>query len=271
MVEPFDGEIKNCLTPIYRENLNEKIIAQIKTLIFSKGIPVGKKLPPERELAQHFQVSRAVVREALKSLAQSGLVEIRTGASGGAFVAANHYIPLFQLSYDLFAAGELTLSHFYEARKTIECIAVRLAASKATPREIEQLDAINAQLIGEKADPTKLGEYNTAFHIAVAAISGNPLFRVMVQSIMALLGTLYTGWNQVRTRESMRDMYKRHNEVIRAIEDRHPDRAQELMAADTGYTATLDVSRTRVKVVDKGAHRRTKAKPTDRRGPTVAK
>ena len=243
MVEPIDKNIKNCLTPVSRENLNEKIVVQIKGLILSKGIQVGQKLPPERELASHFRVSRAVVREALKSLAQSGLVEIRTGAGGGAFVAANRHIPLFQLSYDLFTAGELTLSHFHEARKAIECSTVQLAASKATPEELRRLYAINAKLIDRQTDPSKLGEYNRAFHVAIAEICGNPLLHVITQSIMALLDAVYTGWDRVRTRRYMTQMYKRHQEVIGAMKKRDLDLCQKLMAYDTEFTARLKVTR----------------------------
>lgn len=243
MVEPIDRELKNRLTPISRENLNDKIVAQIKALIFSKGVPIGQKLPPERELARHFKVSRAVTRQALKSLEQSGLVEIRTGASGGAFVAANHHIPLFQVSYDLFSAGELTLSHFYEVRKAIERSTARLAASKVTPEEIERLYRINLKLIDEQTDPAELGEYNTAFHVAVAEISGNPLLHVIVQSVMALLGTLYTGWDQVRTREFMAEMYQRHQAIIQAMEAHDLNLCEELMAIDTEFTERLNVSK----------------------------
>lgn len=238
------GEIKDHLIPVSRENLNDKITAQIKALILSKGIPIGQRLPPERELALHFKVSRTVVRQALKSLEQSGLVEIRTGATGGAFVQANHYMPLFKLSYDLFNAGELSLSHFYEARKTIECATARLAASKATPAETEHLREINAGLIGEQTDHKLLGGYNRDFHVAIAEISGNPLLHVIVQSIMALLGTVFTGWNQVRTRAWMADMHGRHEAIIQAIETRDANRAEELMANDTEYTTRLEVSRT---------------------------
>ena len=183
------------------------------------------------------------MRQALKSLEQSGLVEIRTGAHGGAFVAANHHIPLFQVSYDLFSAGELTLSHFYEARKTIECDTVRLAASKATPKDIEHLYAINATLLDEQTDPAQLGECNTAFHVAIAEIAGNPLLHVIVQSVMTLLGTLFTGWSQVRTSSSMADMYRRHQEIIRAMEARDLNLCRDLMAADTEFTQRLNLRR----------------------------
>jgi len=243
MVEPLDILIENHLTPVSRESLNEQIVSQIKALIYSKGIGVGKKLPSERELAQHFKVSRAIVREALKSLKQSGLVDIRTGARGGSFVVAEHHIPLFQVSYDLFSAGELTLSNFYEARNAIECSTVRLAASKATSEDIGRLRVINNMLVNEQTDPAKLGEYNTAFHVAIAEMSRNPLMHLIVQSVMSLLGALFTGWDHVRTRKSMNAMYKRHQAIIEAMEKHDINRCEELMSEDTSYTERLAVSR----------------------------
>ncbi len=239
MVQPIDH---NILTPVSRENLNEKIVAQIKGLIFSNGISVGDRLPSERDLAVKFGVSRMVVREALKSLEQSGLVEIRTGAAGGAFVTKRLHLPLFQASHDLFNAGELTLSHFYEARKTIECSTVRLAAMRATPQEIAELRAINGRLVDEKSEPERLGEYNLAFHVAIAEISGNPLMKLVVHSVMALLDALYTGWGQVRTRPFMEKMYKRHEAIIQAMEAHDLERCEELMTTDTEYTQRLNLT-----------------------------
>jgi GntR family transcriptional repressor for pyruvate dehydrogenase complex len=235
----MDKQIQRLLAPVSRENLNEKIVSQIKTLIYSKEIDVGQRLPSERELARQFGASRGIVREALKSLEQSGLVEIRTGATGGAFVAFNLHMPLFHATYDLFNANQLTLSHFYEARKTIECSTVRLAAQKATTEDIERLHAMNRTLADDQTDPAKLGEMNMAFHVAVAEIAGNPLMKLIVSSVIALLGALYTGWGEVRTREFMEKMYKRHDAIIQAIEARDPIRCEELMALDTEYTQRL--------------------------------
>ncbi|MBN1106909.1 MAG: FadR family transcriptional regulator [Deltaproteobacteria bacterium] len=242
MVEPLNNTIRSQLTRVTRESLNEKVAAQIKALILSKGIRRGWKLPPERELTSLFGVSRAVVREALKSLEQSGLLEIRTGASGGAFIVNNQYIPLFQVSYDLFSSGELTLSHFYEARMSIECGIVRLAALKATDQDLERLDEINRRLMSEQTEPSEQGENNNSFHIALAKIAGNPLMLLIVESLMRLLTTVFTGWDQIRTRDAMLDMYKRHKAIIDAIRSRDASLCEERMAVDVDYTRNLAVS-----------------------------
>jgi len=232
------------LSPVIRESLNDKICGQIKTLILSKGIEVGQKLPSERVLASQFQVSRGAVRQALKSLEQSGYINIRTGTTGGAFVADNLHLPLFRVTYDLFSAGQLTLSHFYEARKAIECISVRLAAQEATPEDIEHLRTLNRKLIEDLDGPAKLGETrvlecHAAFHLAMAEISGNPLIKLIVHSVMALFWVVFTGWSQLDERKMSGDAYQRHEEILRAMEARDLIRCEELMAVDTDWTKTL--------------------------------
>lgn len=237
----------NRFTPVTRENLNEKIISQIKTLILSKGIRVGEKLPSERELTRYFGVSRAVVREAIKSLEQSGLVEIRTGATGGAFIAGNHHLPLMHVSRDLLTSGQLTLSHFYEARRTIECSAVRLAVARATDKEIENLDAINALLCCDEADPAEQGDANQAFHIAIAKMSGNPLIELIVQSIATLLNSMMNNWPETRTKKSMIVMFGRHKAITDAIRSRNADLCDHLMAMDVEHTKNLSIAERRKK------------------------
>jgi GntR family transcriptional regulator, transcriptional repressor for pyruvate dehydrogenase complex len=243
------------LAPVSRENLNEKIVSQIKTLIFSNQIDIGQRLPSERDLARQFRASRVVVREALKSLEQSGLVEIRTGATGGAFVAFNLHIPLFHATYDLFNAGQLTLSHFYDARKTVECSTVHVAAQKATAEDIERLYAMNRTLADDRTDPANLGELNKAFHVAVADIAGNPLMKLIVSSVLALLDALHTGWSEVRTRQFMKKMYKRHEGIIQAMEARDLTRCEELMALDTEYTQRLGLGKKSPSSADTGQSR----------------
>lgn len=241
MVQPLDIELQTRFTRVNRENLTEKVVAQIKGLILSKGIPIGQRLPSERLLASRFGVSRAVTREALKSLEQSGLVEIRTGATGGAFVVNNHHIPLFQVSYDLFSSGRLTLSHFYEARKAIECSMIRLVVLKATDKDIERLSELNSQLLDEQTDPREQGQNNDTFHVALAKISGNPLMVLIVQSLMTLLRRVFTGWDRERTHDAMLDMYKRHREIIEAIQSRDVTLCERLIAVDTEYIRKLAV------------------------------
>ena len=65
--------------PVQNERLYEQIVAQIEALIVAGDLRVGDQLPPERELAEQFEVSRTAVREAVKILREKGLIDIRTG------------------------------------------------------------------------------------------------------------------------------------------------------------------------------------------------
>ena len=106
------------LVPPKRERLSDAIASQIKTLIFSNNVEERQKLPSERDLADQLGVSRVVVRDALRSLEQSGLIEIRPGSSGGSFVTYNLYKPFFNSIYDLFREGKLTLHHFLRGQRS---------------------------------------------------------------------------------------------------------------------------------------------------------
>jgi len=231
MVSPLNpDEVTKALLPINRENLKGQIVSQIKALIFSNKIQVGQKLPSERTLSSQFKVSRVVVREALKSLEQSGLVEIRTGAAGGAFAVSDLHIPFFYAVYDLMELGRLTGPHFWEFGEVIECAGARLAARNAAAEEIEQLRALNRKLMEEGKDPDRLLQNNREFHLAVAQASGNPLIRLTVHSLFKMHDILNhkIGYPTRLAKE----IHRRHEAIIDAVEAHDADGCVQLMAAD---------------------------------------
>lgn len=225
------------LAPLRRQRLHEGLIAQLKALIASARVEAGQKLPPERELAEQLGVSRAVVREALRSLEQAGLLEIRAGRRGGAFVVDRPHKPLADTVLDLYAQGRLTLRHFYEARRGIEGAAARLAAARATARDVARLRAINRRLLDDLDQPATLRRHNAAFHVAVAEISGNPLITLLVQALMDLLDQVAP--LSMQSSSFMRATYERHRAIIEALRRRDGRRAERLMAVDTEFTAKL--------------------------------
>ncbi len=231
-------DLSALLRPLARERLHERVIAQLKQLIASAQIEVGQKLPPERTLVTHLGVSRVVVREALRSLEQAGFVEIRPGAAGGAFVTAALYKPLSNSVRDLVNGGKVTAQHFFEARRAVECASVALAGERASAEDIARLRGINQRLLDDLDDNTRLREHNAAFHVAIAEISGNPLIKLLVESLMDLLNTVYPRSRQ--SRDFMRDTFDRHEGIIAALEQRHVALARELMARDTAFTAKLE-------------------------------
>src|SRR5215218_4017135 len=84
--KPEDGRSAGLLTPVNDRRISALIVDQVRTLIHEGKLTSGDRLPPEREMCERFGVSRVTVREALRVLEASGLVEIRVGAHGGAFV-----------------------------------------------------------------------------------------------------------------------------------------------------------------------------------------
>ena len=231
MVSPnLPDDLAEALTPLNRENLKTQIVSQIKALIFSNKIRVGQKLPSERELSSRFKVSRVVVREALKSLEQSGLVEIRTGAAGGAFAVSDLHIPFFYAVYDLMKAGRLAGPHFWEFGEIIERAGARLAAQKATAESVERLRSLNRKLREDENDSQRLLQNSREFHVAVAEVSGNPLIGLTVHSLFKMHGILASrpGYPP----GLRKSIYRRHEEIVNAIDAHDAELSERLMAID---------------------------------------
>lgn len=232
----MDQALYENLVPVRRARLNEEVVARIKTLIYSKELKVGEKLPSERDLSTRLKVSRVVMREALRSLEQSGLIEIRPGLTGGAFVVYNLQKPLFDCVYDLFSGGSLTLSHFTEARRAIECFAIRRAAENATGAAVEKLDRINEEMLAG-LDRERFVTQNMVFHTTIAQISGNPLISLMVQALFDLLKRLRPDF--VQRERFMRETFKRHKAIVEALRRKDMPLCEELMALDVEHTKKL--------------------------------
>jgi DNA-binding FadR family transcriptional regulator len=243
MVEHMTNEKARAflIGPLNKEKLNQKIVARIKKLIFSNELQVGDKLPSERELMEEIGVSRAVVRESLRSLEQSGLVEIKQGGTGGAFVVSNLQKPVFNSAFDLYSQGKLTLAHFVETRKAIECVAVRVAVAKATPEDIARLRELNEACLPDIDDKVKHREHAARFHMAIAQISGNHLSKLFVSALFGLLGELRP--DSLQTKRFKQESYLLHKRIIEALAAKDAGLCEYLMAKDIERTGTLETSR----------------------------
>lgn len=231
MVRPPKNKISSyVLSPVSRQSLKDIIVAQIKDLIFSRKIKIGEKLPSERDLALQLKVGRAVVREALKSLEQSGLVEIRTGGAGGAYAVSDLHVPFFSAVMDLMNAGELEPAHFWQFGNIVESAAVRLAAASAVKNDIERLQQINSRLRNDGESDVDQREISIEFHLAIAEMSGNQLLKLTVQSLSKMFQILSSATlGQTGLEEGM---YKRHNDIIDAIERHDQKMAEKLIIHD---------------------------------------
>ncbi|MDO8278523.1 MAG: GntR family transcriptional regulator [Burkholderiaceae bacterium] len=119
----------------YFEEVSESIRAEIS----SGRLQPGDKLPAERQLAAAYGVGRYTVREALRSLEMSGLVNMRKGAKGGAFISQGNAGGVAQSLTDLVSVGGSSLEELTEARTLLLQLAVELVCDRATEPELDAI------------------------------------------------------------------------------------------------------------------------------------
>src|ERR1700728_1869312 len=129
---------------VKRRRLHEPVADQIRQAIFRGLIVTGHKLPPERQLADHFQTSRVALREALRALEKEGLITIKRGAGGGAFVAHSDRAlnALADSLNTVVRLGTAKSSDLTEMRSLLEPEMAKLATVRATPEDIAAIEAV---------------------------------------------------------------------------------------------------------------------------------
>ena len=154
---------------------HSEILEQICDAILRGELKKGDWLPPEREIAIQTRLSRTSVREAIKVLSEAGMVRIVPGRVGGTQMVKVS-LPARLLGASIGDEREQLLE-FYEARTIIETSAAALAAKRATPEQIEELEQVVEDM--EKLVEENPEDYSTYltidahFHRLVVQGSGN--------------------------------------------------------------------------------------------------
>ena len=218
--------------------ISEMIVAQIRLLIRQGQLRPGDRLPAERELCERFGVSRVTVREALRVLESNGLVEIRVGARGGAFVTAPSSDRVSEGLADLISLSALSPAEVTEARLILELGLVPLVCERATERDIEDLREVcaRAQASAEQQFGIYSMEISAEFHFRVAVASHNAAVRMLAETFRRPL---------LRSLEVAHDLAPdmgrvgqgEHLAFIDAVEARNADTASRIMRAHLDRTA----------------------------------
>src|SRR5438132_10086855 len=123
---------RDLFAPVSVARASSSIADQIRQAIVTGRLEQGQRLPPERELAEQFGVSRVTVRDALRALEAMGLIEVRVGARGGAFVTVPTGSIVGQTMSDMMMMQAITPADIVEARLVVELGTVTLACVRAT-------------------------------------------------------------------------------------------------------------------------------------------
>lgn len=168
----------------------DEIAAQLREMIASGRLKPGDRLPSERDLAARLGVSRNTLREALRALENAGIVEMRKGATGGAFVLPGSPGAIVNGMRDLYHLGAITPQQLTEARILLSEMVVRLACERATDADFQRLDANIAAARAANAAGSfdERQRLHREFHVLLARISGNPVIETTMQAIMEVVG-----------------------------------------------------------------------------------
>lgn len=164
---------------------------QIREAMASGTLKPGSRLPAERTLAAQFGVSRNTVREALRSLENSGVLQLRRGAHAGAYVRESSGLGVATGLLDMYKLGGLTPQQLTEARILVETAIVRAACANATAEDIAALRDNLAQAVAFDREQ-KVAERvaaNLEFHRLVARATHNPLLVTLMEAILGVMHT----------------------------------------------------------------------------------
>src|SRR5918912_798479 len=129
-------------TPVSTGRISAEIVDQIKAAIRDGRLAPGDQLPAERELTKQLGVSRVSVRDALRMLEAHGLVEVRVGARGGAFVTAPAPKLVGEGIGDMLRLADVGPADLTEARMVFELGILELACERATEDDLRELEDI---------------------------------------------------------------------------------------------------------------------------------
>ena len=215
--------------PIKPRKVSTQIADQIRASILNGDFAPGDKLPPERELAEMFGVSRPSVREALNVLASSGLVESYQG--GGTVVKSLVESAAGNPLSEMIRAERGRALDVIEVRKGIEAWTAWYAAQRALPGDIAKLEGIIGGMARNIEGLKPSEDLDANFHTVVARATRNVVWLHLMQSIFNAMKEFQKNvWRAVYlTDEDHRKLYGHHRDIFEAIRDHDPERARQAM------------------------------------------
>jgi GntR family transcriptional regulator, transcriptional repressor for pyruvate dehydrogenase complex len=223
-------------SPVSTGRVSEIIVEQIRELIRQGQLPPGSRLPAERELCERFGVSRVTVREALRVLEATGLVVIRIGARGGAFVTSPSADRVGEGITDLMTMSALSAVDVTEARRILEIGVIPLACERADEADLAALTELCDLAERAVQDGVYTNSMSSEFHGRLADSAHNGAISLLSQSFR---GPTLMSLEEAHSGAPMGlTGINEHRALVEAIRARDVGRATSIMAEHLDRTAT---------------------------------
>ncbi len=209
----------------------------IKHWIVEDKLRPGTKLPSEKQLCEKYQVGKASVREALKTLEVQGLIRTTTGPTGGSVIADVSESRILNHLQSYFFFKDLTAADVYEVRKTIEPLLASHIAENADQELIDRLSENVEASTGPmetRTDWKRYQQVHIQFHELLAGGAKNPLLCMHCKFINRTVSSIVQMRESPRQLELIRSNTVWHQKILAAIVARDPQAAGELMREHVG-------------------------------------
>jgi DNA-binding FadR family transcriptional regulator len=205
---------------VSRATIYVQVAEQIREAILARSLSSGERLPPERELAQQFGVSRATVREALRHLQAQGLLVARGRTSPLETASADAAIARFTESLThVVRLQDVSVADLVELRVVVEIAASARAAAAPVAAHLDEARAALATMERPETSAEHYHEADVAFHVALVAASGNHALRLVMLAVRETIRHRLDEAFEGRSFERMRRrITEQHRAILRAVE-----------------------------------------------------
>ena len=208
---------------VSKTNLYEQVADTLEQVIIHDD--TIKKLPSEQELCSRFDVSRTVIREALKVLKERGLIQARNGE--GSYISKPNTHTVSNAINRFVQMDNINNEDIHGIRIILEIAAVRLATIHAAQKDIEHLEYTIKQMAIQPLSAEKRIQIDSEFHKTLAHASGNKLLETFIEVMTSLLREyMIKGFPGPA---SIKHVIIYHKKIIEAIKRRNPEDAEEAM------------------------------------------
>ncbi len=237
-------EVLAATEPIARRKLSDEVFDRLRRMITSGEVRPGDAMPSERDLMERFGVGRPAIREAMQALSSLGLLAISHGerARVCALTARSVTQQVDMAAQIMLATSPGSLDHLKDARLFFERGMVRAAAAEAKPADVARLKDLLGLQRAALGDAGRFIQADMDFHIAIAAISGNPIYTAVSGAMLGWLKRFHTELLLWSGKETL--TLAEHEAILAAIEFRNAEAADEAMAKHLTRSAALYVHHT---------------------------
>lgn len=182
-----DSAIPNLFLPVGLGRASEEIVLQIEAAIMDGRLAPGERLPSERDMQNQFGTGRGVIREAIKTLKQKGLLEVKKGAKGGAYVKEMEVSNVSESLTLFMKQHPVEPEKLIEFRETIDRTITELAIARGSVEAKDELlrEAIHLKQMLSEEEPnlTMIGELDRKLNIMLVKMARNPLLEWVMHAV----------------------------------------------------------------------------------------